>query len=127
MSATTTTTITAGTRAHEDLIASQVRDAEKRFGTSGAARKGKGASSSSPSGWRAAVDPQTGKKLPRSATWGYDEPFLWNTRSKSLVFTFVLVGSFLAFNASSNGKGFYRWLTENYTPFQIDFYWTFGM
>ncbi|KDN45271.1 sterol desaturase [Tilletiaria anomala UBC 951] len=99
---------------HDELVRSQVTESNRRFSTGSGGRK-------------PPVDPATGKLIPRSSWWGFDRVAWSNTKAMSLTFDICAVSCFLVFNASQIGRDFYHWLNANYTPFQIDFYWTFGI
>jgi fatty acid hydroxylase domain-containing protein 2 len=103
------------TSQHEQLIASQVADSELRF-------SGKAGNVS-----RKPINPSTGKPVARAKQWGFDKSAWDNTQLMSLTFDFAAIAAFLAFNKSEFGKGCYAWLNDNYTPFQINFYFTFGI
>ena len=99
---------------HDALLASQVAASEVRFASDQKSRS-------------IPINPKTGRLIPRTQRWGYDV-FSWdNTQLKSLTFDIVAVSSFVAFNSSQYGHDCYTWLNDNYTPFQINFWWTFGM
>lgn len=62
-------------------------------------------------------------KIPRNQTWSP----ISNPRPKQAIFDVVVIGSFLTFNQSQYGRDCYAWLQSNYTPFQINAWWTLGI
>lgn len=50
-----------------------------------------------------------------------------NDRLKSLTPTAALLAFTILINKSTTTHGFYTWLNQNYTPFQINTWWAFGI
>lgn len=68
-----------------------------------------------------------GKTVPFSQRWGFSSHVFTNDLIRSSVFDAVVIGSFVAFNASPYAVKTYAYLEENFTPFQINAYGTFAI
>lgn len=102
--------------AHAALLSEQVQDSVERF------------ESAQVQGQRPLpTDSITQQPIARSKRWAYDASAFDNAAWMSSAFDAVVVAGFLAFNASDSGRACYRWLSERYTPFEINLYWTFGL
>jgi len=73
---------------------------------------------------------EAAKNVPSASkkrAWGVTPQVFENDAVKSfapVVFQLIVTA---AFNKSEMGRRFYMWLNENYTPFEINCYWTFGI
>ncbi|KAF8316140.1 hypothetical protein DL93DRAFT_795090 [Clavulina sp. PMI_390] len=50
-----------------------------------------------------------------------------NRGLRALTPTILELSATILFHKSETGKNFYKWLNDNYTPFQINVWWTFGI
>lgn len=59
--------------------------------------------------------------------WAKDPLSRINSGLKALSPTFALLLITILINRSTTGQSAYKWLNANYTPFQINAWWTFGI